>query len=158
MNFVFLDIDGVLNNLASGHVLGPTSKYFDPVSVGLVYRLCHETRSPTRIIISSSWRNGDTEKLHQQFLELAPSLVRFIAGETPRIANVKRGEEIHEWASREIRPWDRYVVIDDDSDMLPGQPFVHTSFEDGFRWRHYCEAMWHLQPDHPDAKQPEGGI
>lgn len=61
MNLVFLDIDGVLNNLGSAMGLGSTSRYFDPVSVALVDRLCREGHA--QIVVSSSWRNGDTDRL-----------------------------------------------------------------------------------------------
>lgn len=150
MNFIFLDIDGVLNNLATVYAFGNPSKHFDPVSVALIERLCRE--GGAYIVMSTSWRNGDTDRLTDELRGLAGHyLADRIVGETPYLGR-KRGEEIAKWLEDTGMAVDGYVIIDDDSDMLPDQPFVHTTFEDGFRLRHYREALKHLDPDHKDVR------
>lgn len=147
MNLVFLDIDGVLNNLGSVAALGSPSKHFDPVSVALVDKLCRE--ADAQIVVSSSWRNGDTGRLISDLRRCgAECLTMHVIGETPRL-RCERGKEIQAWLEQNGGPHDCYVIIDDDGDMLPGQPFVQTTFEDGFRFRHYQEALRHFVPDHP---------
>lgn len=65
MNVVFLDIDGVLNNLGTVAAFGNPSKHLDPVSVALVDKLCREGEAD--VVVSSSWRNGDTARLQRGF-------------------------------------------------------------------------------------------
>lgn len=150
MNLIFLDIDGVLNNLGSVCAFGNPSKHFDPVSVALIDKLCRE--GDAKIVVSSSWRNGDIQRLCESLWDCnAGCLAKRVIGETPDL-NCERGKEVQAWLERNERP-PRYVIIDDDSDMLPGQPFVKTTFEDGFRFRHYQEALRLLVPDHEDCRE-----
>lgn len=149
MNYVFLDIDGVLNNLGSICAFGNPSKYLDPVSVALVARLC--TEAPALIVVSSSWRTGNTPEVENALrMAGAEKITGFIVGETPYLGK-RRGEEIQQWLLDQSKPDTRYVILDDDSDMLTDQPFVKTTFEDGFRFRHYLEALRYLNPEHEDV-------
>ena len=149
MNIIFLDIDGVLNNLGSVAAFGNPSKYLDPVSIGLIAKLCEQ--APAQIVISSSWRNGDTAKIENDLRTLGcGSFTARIIDETDDLLGV-RGEEIAKWWKENGHMWDGYVIIDDDSDMLPGQPFVKTTFQDGFRFEHYVKCMRILNPEHRDA-------
>lgn len=149
---VFLDIDGVLNSLGSVLALGDPSHHLDPVSVGLVARLCKETGA--EIVVSSSWRIGRTVQTLQNELDRlgATKLADRFIGRTGDGHNGHRGRQIREWLQTNgQRP---YVILDDDSDMLPEQQpfFVHTTWEDGFRAQHYRAALKILKPDHDDAK------
>lgn len=147
MNYVFLDIDGVLNNLGTVAAFGGSCDHFDPVSIALIARLCQN--GSACIVISSSWRYGDTNELRERLSRLAgPALVKYIVDETP-VNGESRGHEIQQWLGENLQT-DRYVIIDDDDDMLPHQPFVKTTFEDGFRFRHYVKALGFLNPNHKD--------
>lgn len=154
MNVVFLDIDGVLNNLGSVVGLGSPSKVFDPVSVALVKKLCEN--GAAWIVVSSSWRTGDALELYAALKRCgAESLLPLVIGETPDLWRVKgntRGDEIAKWIE-DAHTVERYVILDDDSDMRDGQPFVQTTFEDGFRFRHYVAALRHLNPAHADCQE-----
>lgn len=149
---VFLDIDGVLNSLGSVLALGNPSLHLDPVSIGLVARLCKETDA--KIVVSSSWRIGKTVSALQNELDGLGAWAladRFVA-RTGDGHNGHRGRQIHEWMQAHgERP---YVIVDDDSDMLPEQQpyFVHTTWEDGFRAKHYRAALKILKPDHDGTK------
>lgn len=147
MNIVFLDIDGVLNNLGSVVGLGSPSKYFDPVSVALVEKLCEETGA--QIVVSSSWRTGHAVHIKEDLRRCgAGCLASRYFGETPRL-NIARGGEVNAWLRDNSIGAGRYVILDDDSDFYPGQPLVKTTFKDGFRFDHYTAAIRHLKPDHP---------
>lgn len=150
---VFLDIDGVLNNLSSALALGNPSKHLDPVCVGLIERLLKE--ADAKVVVSSSWRIGRTvESLQQELDSLwANKIADRIIGKTGDGYNGHRGRQIKEWI--EVNAPDcSYVILDDDSDMLPAQKpyFVKTTFEDGFRAAHYKKAMAILRPEHADSK------
>jgi hypothetical protein len=149
---VFLDVDGVLNSLGSVLALGNPNDHLDMVSVRLVDRLCKETGA--QIVVSSSWRIGRTvEALKHEFDQIGAHCLadRFIA-RTGDGHNGHRGRQIREWLQTNgERP---YVIVDDDSDMLPEQRpfFVQTLWEDGFRVKHYRAALKILNPDHDDTK------
>jgi hypothetical protein len=138
---IFLDVDGVLNNLGSVIGLGNPSKVFDPVSVALIRKLIDKTGA--RIVVSSTWRMCPSESYLKQELERcgADKLTWFIIGCTPELSG-PRGAEIARWIADKGFTG-RYVIIDDDSDMLQEQMpmFVQTTFEDGFRVRHYKRAL-----------------
>lgn len=154
---LFLDIDGVLNNQGSAMVLGSPSHVFDPVSVGLVDLLCEQTGA--RIVISSAWRIGiDLPTLRDDMSECGGGiLAKRVIDVTPtRVSPMPaavnasaedlvpyRGAEIKAWVERNNCRRAPYVIVDDDSDMLPEQQpfFVQTRFEDGFRFQHYGKAL-----------------
>lgn len=150
---VFLDIDGVLNSLSSVLALGAPSKCLDPVCIGLLARLCKETDA--KIVVSSTWRLGRTVPQLQYTLDQlgAWELSNRFIGRTSDDHNGHRGRQIKQWID-ENQFTGRYMIVDDDSDMLPEQMpfFVKTSFEDGFRAAHYKQAMVILKPEHADSK------
>lgn len=143
---IFLDFDGVLNNLGSVLALGSPSRVFDPVSVGLIRKLCDKTNAG--IVVSSSWRVGRSiEDLIEDMTRCgAGSIAAKVIDKTPGLG-VKRGHEIAEWI-KTFSFTGQYVIVDDDSDMLPCQQnnFIHTTWEDGFRVQHYRRALSILAP------------
>lgn len=153
MKIIFLDIDGVLNSLGSVIALGDPNNHFDMVSVRLIERVCKETE--TQIVVSSSWRIGrTTEMLQEEMRRLgAPEIAARIVGRTGDGYNGHRGRQIKEWLETKA-PDATFIIVDDDSDMLPAQKpyFVKTSWEDGFRAKHYRDAMKLLDPQHSDSK------
>lgn len=150
---LFLDIDGVLNSLSSVLALGAPSKCLDPVCIGLLARLCKETDA--KIVVSSTWRIGRTvQQLQHTLDELgAWALADRFIGRTGDDHNGHRGRQIRQWML-DKQFTGNYVIVDDDSDMLPEQEphFVKTSFEDGFRAAHYKKAMAILKPEHADSR------
>lgn len=135
---VFLDIDGVLNSMSSAVVYKTASK-FSPVSLGIVKELV--TRVNADIVISSSWRVGRTvHELRSMFLKNDPHFpTSRIIDVTPRMPLEPRGREIQEWI-RTNGPVTSYVILDDDGDMLPGQPFVQTNNAIGMCFHDYVRA------------------
>lgn len=66
MRIIFLDIDGVLTSLRTCTTLdgGGLWTEFDPVGVAIIKRLCENHNY--KIVISSTWKWENTERLHQQ--------------------------------------------------------------------------------------------
>lgn len=140
MNIIFLDIDGVLNHYSSRKA----EKFqLDQTKMMLVADLARETQA--QIVISSTWRKGNSlayfREIFWHFCTLYParqySWKRYkddcekmaIACRTPIIWDVVRGVEIECWLMAHEGTVKNYVILDDDSDMLPHQMphFVKTN-------------------------------
>lgn len=134
VNIIFLDIDGVLNVIPQGR--DEFGSLFHQEFMDNLKWIIDETNA--KIVISSSWRHDGLKTMQEMWKK------RGIAGEvidvTPtRSSNYKEtiGLPFHERLERgfEIQDWlynnkyDRYVIIDDDDDMLESQMsnFVKTS-------------------------------
>jgi hypothetical protein len=151
-NIIFLDFDGVLCNpracLAVGDVGGVFS-YLDPIACLLIKRLCDEHNA--RLVISSSWRI-----LHDRF-----SLQAILNAACPGLGNKMymddrwctpsfngctadkfgRGKEIEAWVKTNCQSFNRFVIIDDDSDMEPYmESLVQTDTYDGIGFQDYLAA------------------
>jgi hypothetical protein len=142
---IFLDVDGVLNSIESVLVYS-TSNKLCPVRVGMVARLAKE--ADAKIVVSSSWRVPGLENTKGSLAKAGATadLLDRIIGQTPKL-NTVRGEEIAAWL-KEHPEVERYVILDDDSDMLPGQAFVQTTFARGFTLDAYLDALTILDPSH----------
>lgn len=120
-NFLFLDIDGVLNSTRSYLALGgfpmPTKietlqTHNDPVAVGLIRRLCRIAN--VKVILSSGWRH------RAPFTEIGELLELPVVDQTPVIAttdssNSLRSHEILEYL--ELHPEVKQFAIVDDMPM-----------------------------------------
>jgi hypothetical protein len=129
-NIVFLDIDGVLCNpracIAMGDIGGVFS-YLDPVACMLVRRICEE--KDAKLVISSSWRILYDRFSIQAILNAAcPKLGRYMFMDerwcTPSHNGgdgfeFGRGREIQSWIRNYSAEFNRFVILDDDSDMDP---------------------------------------
>lgn len=137
---LFLDIDGVLNHQLwyssvedkkqNTHEEWENSQ-FCPWSVGLLNKLTDETKS--KIVVSSSWRQGKTVQELQDLFEKV-GITSEVIDKTPKLYfngiedytySVPRGCEIKAWMELNkdklgsgIGKYDKYVIFDDDSDML----------------------------------------
>lgn len=142
MKVIFLDIDGVLNNqiwlsgwkdyleLTKGNIDHEQRRWFDHRCVNLLNELTEETEA--KIVVSSSWRNGRSlEDLQKLFKEIG--IEGEVIGKTPQLYfnglenynySVPRGCEIKAWLETnksilgEKMSRLKYVIFDDDSDML----------------------------------------
>lgn len=141
--FIFLDIDGVLNSnfffierSQSDRWKEAYEKYSQEVAHGVcsidertvarVNKIVKETGA--KIVVSSTWR-------HDPYL---PEVFKAVGMEapifdvTPRSESRIRGEEIKAWLDKYAEPC-KYIILDDDSDMLPEQYpyFIQT---DCLKW------------------------
>jgi hypothetical protein len=149
MKILFLDIDGVLNNAAFferiPHKDASTMELFDPDSVKLLNKIVE--KSGAVFVVSSTWR----------MLHPIPELRRIfdkndvrgtILDYTPRLLPKKlsmwleRGHEIQAWIDAQPEKPERFVILDDDSDMAHLSPYlVQTSWAKGLREEHVEPAL-----------------
>jgi len=135
MKVIFLDIDGVLNRLGTPQEGRTTTQWngFIGMEPELVQRFNSLVKKTgVQVVLSSTWRLSPTWRedmkgngLDFEFLDRTESL--YDANKSRRL---DRGFEINKWLS-EHPDVDKYVIIDDDSDMLPDQVFVQTSYAHG---------------------------
>lgn len=161
MKVIFLDIDGVLNHedyyrwryeeITINHrdFVHPYSE-FSPDSIKQLNRILKETGA--EIILSSTWRFDEMDKLQKLFKEVG--IERPITDITPDLYNVFnshccRGKEIEKFLN-EHPEIDRYVILDDDTDMEDYQLpyFVKTNaYADGLNEERANKAIEILNKD-----------
>ena len=121
MKILFLDCDGVLN---SQQTFKTTKQRIDPLDDAMVKRV-QRIRKETgcKVVLSSVWRKYDAsrKKVHRRIRLLDV---------TPNLRGELRGEEIKAWLDAHTGVT-RYAILDDDSDMLKGQPLFQTTFKEG---------------------------
>lgn len=135
MKIIFLDIDGVLNVIGQGH--DQYGQIFHKEFVENLRYIIEQTNA--KIVLSSTWRFKGIDVIKQMWID------RNLPGEVIDITidsfdlieeglfsdfdEVKRGNEIQRWIDDNIYNIESYVIIDDDTDMLPNQinRFVQTS-------------------------------
>ena len=119
---IFLDVDGVLNSrktFVSKKGKGPW--LIDVTFVRRLNRILQETGAS--IVLSSVWRK------YEKGRKKVKEYVDFIEW-TPQHDSRVRGLEIQLWLDKHPDVT-RYAIIDDDADMLEGQPLFQTSFDEG---------------------------
>ena len=173
-NIIFLDMDGVLCNpstcIAMGDVGGVFS-YIDPISAGLVKKLCVDYNC--KIVISSSWRNWyDYEAMTAILNAACPTLGRYVINtykdkwanneswrtgdfiwdcELEKPEHTGRGMEIKKWIDEHSEHFNNFVILDDDSDMEPLlDNFVKTDCYDGMLFKHFEKAREILKREPDD--------
>lgn len=142
MNIIFLDIDGVLNcSTTSVYKFGMKGiTGIEPAKAIMLTELVDDVGA--KVVLSSTWRR---EEMWRTAMVENGLPKRIFIDRTPYISKGKRGDEIEWWiknnpyvAQEEIR----YVILDDDSDMLPHQLpfFVQTSWRYGLSQKH-CDEV-----------------
>jgi hypothetical protein len=130
---IFLDIDGVLNVIPQGR-----DKYgaiFHKHFVENLEQIIDETDA--KIVISSSWRHDGLQAMKDMWRDRnlpgeVIDITKFTASEyivelySDLPKGTERGYEIQEWIH--VNKPDKYVILDDDKDMLTCQMgnFVQT--------------------------------
>ena len=141
MKIIFLDIDGVLNHQLwfenwlnykkeNNITERDERRWFDPRCIDLLNSITDETDA--KIVVSSSWRRGKSIKDLQNLLK-SVGVTGDVISKTPRLTfegledytySVPRGCEIKAWleTNKDILSVKmskvKYVILDDDSDML----------------------------------------
>lgn len=135
---LFLDFDGVINHgefFHEQHLRGKDAfadgESFDRACVVRLNRLLKATGA--LVVVSSSWRIGRTLEELREILE-HHAFEGEVIGKTPHDYHKcrERGDEIREWLAALPKENERFVVLDDDSDMeaVHGH-FVQTKFHKG---------------------------
>ena len=130
---IFLDIDGVLNVIGQGYdSFGQLfHKHFEDNLRWIV------EQTGAKIVISSSWRITGLQDMKNMWkrrnlpgevIDITPTEIDVVERKICEFRDdVKRGHEIQLWIDdNDVK---NYVILDDDSDMLPSQlnNFVRTS-------------------------------
>lgn len=131
MKVIFLDIDGVLNVIATNR--DQYGDVFRPEFVENLARIIQETDA--KIVISSTWRMSGLDVMREMWQKRG--LAGEVIGITPYITThelkeleestgsdwLARGWEIAEWLklTKDEIQVDKYVILDDDTDMLDSQ-------------------------------------
>lgn len=142
-NIIFLDVDGVLNcqlfyKEQKEKGIKRTEENWnesqiDNMRIAMLNDVCE--KSNAYVIISGSIRKNHTLKQLQKIFKNCGATFTII-GKTP-ITGYERGTEISKWISKNIKienhgihyyDYKKYVIIDDDSDMLlrQAQHFFQT--------------------------------
>lgn len=148
MKVIFLDIDGVLNTVASSiytnkHYPDVHFHWLDPMKMMYLNDIIKDVPG-VQFVISSTWRKGDPEESKAHILEMFKIAgfegelhedwkTTVIWGEIDGRRAI-RGDEIHEWLSRHPEVT-HYVCIDDDGDFHDDQPLIQTDTYEGLSFR-----------------------
>jgi len=148
---LFLDIDGVLNSEQSAiyhHERHMANGGFHkwavdgacPIAASNLRSLIKEFPD-LRIVVSSTWRYGQTVKQLRETLWTYAKLPRYtIIDKTPSFKEGPRGDEIAAWLKE--NPTKKFVILDDDSDMSVVQDhLVWTSWREGLMRKHVITIM-----------------
>lgn len=116
-----MDVDGILNCSKTKEF--KTEMYaVDKILLKRLLNIIKETG--VKIVLSSVWRLDKKSCEH-----LKKVGIDFI-DKTPDLRDKERGYEIEAWL-KEHPEVKKYAILDDDSDMLFGQPLFQTSFKTG---------------------------
>jgi hypothetical protein len=150
LKVIFLDIDGVLNNrdtLTNNYSYNCSPAAWSAESCDVLKEIVEKTGAS--VVISSTWRLTLMHMIEHGFkmidipmpIDKTCSLAGIYNENAPNefIRESIRGDEIEQWLS--LNPQvTHYVIIDDNSDMLPDQlanHFVQTDmYEGGLKREH----------------------
>lgn len=113
MNIVFLDIDGVLNDILTRDKAPSGYRGIDDDKVELLAKICDKLSA--NIVISSDWRDclHDKDNDGKYLVDKLYKFGLYIIGIIPTISWSKRGEEIKKYLETYSNIIDKYLVLDD---------------------------------------------
>lgn len=159
---VFLDIDGVLNNV--GFVNSLSSKEYykkvydwrDTYDIGFLYsknirefvKAINEldTKYNVELVLSSTWRGGGTpviDKLNRILVDHGSNVA--ITRVTGYIDSMHRGTEVDDYLKS--NEYDSYIIIDDDNDFFDSQRphFYRCDSQVGFVYEEFIQVFNNLK-------------
>ena len=171
MKVLFLDIDGVLNSenwfayriyCVKNNMVNILMNFvdtddrnikhklttLDDRAIANLNRIIEETGC--KVVLSSSWRSSiESENIFTQNLLKLKGFKYEFYDVTPRLwfsdFSIRRGEEIKFWLDKESEKHEieSFVILDDDSDMLPEQMnnFIHVDGQVGLTDRDVLTAI-----------------
>ena len=171
MKVLFLDIDGVLNSenwfayriyCVKNNMVNILMNFvdtddrnikhklttLDDRAIANLNRIVEETGC--KVVLSSSWRSSiESENIFTQNLLKLKGFKYEFYDATPRLwfsdFSIRRGEEIKFWLDKESEKHEieSFVILDDDSDMLPEQMnnFIHVDGQVGLTDRDVLTAI-----------------
>lgn len=160
-NFIFLDIDGVMNNRRDwmSKVNNKTEQFFEHrMFCDNAWQLLSDTckKINASIILSSSWRLGFTYGQDSKIVvenpecPLSIKLLEYFNKYNINLVGITskswapRGEQIMEYVKEAFEDRDKFVVIDDESfdirEYVSEEQFIKTEFETGLLPEH-CKKI-----------------
>lgn len=154
MNYIFIDVDGVLNNekwLLENHEIDGVIDHVCDENVAQLKRIAADTGA--KVVVSSSWRHG--MMVHDQRVYALDPMTKVLMGKlekarvkvvgiTPSFSeksaalrlNVRftRDLEIFDWAMKHLTDGDNFIALDDepiDTYGILGEHFIQTTFAHG---------------------------
>lgn len=160
-NFIFLDIDGVMNNRRdwTSKVNNKSEQFYDhrmfcDDSWQLLSSVCK--RANAVVVLSSTWRLGFTYGKDGQVVvenpecHLSNKLMEYFNNYNIKFVGITtkswapRGKQIMEYVKSALELDDKFVVIDDESfgirEYVSEEQFIKTEFETGLLPEH-CEKI-----------------
>ena len=149
MNILFLDFDGVLNSSIGFERDKPrTAFYFAPECVENLKTVL-DALPELKIVVSSAWREcASMSKLRRIFRKYGLPGGRIVGITPTALSDYMRGHEIQSWLdSQPPGRVERFIILDDDSDMADLMPYlVQTKDETGFTRKNAEEVICRLSP------------
>jgi hypothetical protein len=148
MKIVFLDIDGTICTDKSYTAYATQGMMFDwdDLACKFLKTICE--KSNTKIVISSSWRVGESNQkdLHKQLQKYGLE-EHLHEDKYTRCFSCNRGEEIQDWLKRNGH--EEYVILDDREEMLPEQEpfFIMVDPIEGLTFSDYNKILEILNVD-----------
>lgn len=164
MKLIFLDIDGVLNNMnytiyifemfggdRAYEIIKKDLDIFDPISLNLLCKLIECFKDDIKIVLSSTWRLSQRgiDKVKEKIFGNLGYEVPFDI--TKRHKDMIRGFEIEEYLNKNKALSYNYVIIDDDTYDIIGEKYtgkinfsnhlVECSHDTGFQGKEYIQAL-----------------
>jgi hypothetical protein len=139
---IFLDFDGVLNSIDQSLAQQSLERQpmyrlytVDDVRVGILKWIVDMTDA--KIVISSTWRMGNSIDWFKGFFEALNWVNCPVIGKTPQLKGTSfRGDEVNAWMEDRMDTDDKYVILDDDSDFYKNQSFIHIDRICGLTLKH----------------------
>ena len=160
-NFIFLDIDGVMNNRRDwmSKVDNKSEQFHDHrMFCDEAWQLLSDTckKVNANVVLSSSWRLGFTyEKDGKVIVEnsncyLSTKLIEYFNNYNIKLVGITnktcapRGKQIIDYVKSNLDSHDKFIVIDDEAfdikDYISESQFIKTEFETGLLSEH-CEKI-----------------
>lgn len=142
MRILFLDVDGVLNNITS---LTNGNKHC-PECITCLNQITRQ--SGAKIVVSSSRRGNPKLSeifkywgIEEEIYGITPSLEQRLDS-SGLFVSVERGHEIQKWLDRTSLKIESFVILDDDKDMAHLiDRLVQTDFRTGLAPKHVEMAL-----------------
>lgn len=128
MNVLFLDIDGVLNDLHTKEKTPLNYTGIDDSKVEMLAKICNKFKM--NIVLSSDWRD-DIMKMDEDGKYLVDKLYKqglYLTGMIPSIRASKRGREIQTYLDTYKNVIQKYVILDDRVFDFRDMPDIENHF------------------------------
>lgn len=116
LDYIFLDIDGVMNNYDSIYSEYDNTLIMEKEAIECISKLVKVFNA--KIIISSSWKEyHDLDYFKWLFSKYDIEIANNIMDTTPNLTGFPRGNEIYNWLKTNNALKSKFIILDDRTDM-----------------------------------------